>query len=159
CRRRIGHPSDARPDGRGRGRADALRDGRPDAAATPGRGTPVTELAEIESEQAGNAWLVRVRGEIDMTNTIALSASIERGMPSGASRLVLDLSSTTYVDSAGVALLLRLAERLRNRRQELRLVVAPASSVRAVLDLSGVAGAMRVESALPDALADHAPAS
>ncbi|HEY7283575.1 MAG TPA: STAS domain-containing protein [Actinomycetota bacterium] len=116
----------------------------------------MTELAEIDSELVGGACLVRVRGEIDLTNTTPLSAAIEHAVPAGAGTLVLDLSGTTYLDSGGVALLLRLAERLRNRRQELRLVIPADSPIRAVVDLSGVAGAMRVESVLDDAL-EHQP--
>jgi anti-anti-sigma factor len=114
----------------------------------------VTELAEIESEQIEGMCLVRVRGEIDMSNAKPLAAEIEHSMPTGTSTLVLDLSATTYVDSVGVGLLLRLSERLRSRRQELRLVVPQTSSIRAVLDLAGIAGAMRVDPDPGEALAN-----
>jgi len=112
----------------------------------------LTELAEIESERVEGACLVRVRGEIDMTNASSLSTAIENAMPNGVPTLVLDLSDTTYLDSSGVALLLRLAERLRSRRQELRLVVPLSSPIKGVLDLSGIAGAVRVESGTREAL-------
>jgi len=73
-------------------------------------------------------------------------------------RLVLDLSDITYLDSAGVALLLRLAERLRSRRRELQLVVPRGSPVRRVLDFTGLPRVIPLESRLEDALAlrDHA---
>ena len=114
----------------------------------------MSELAEIESEQVGSACVVRVRGEIDMTNAGALSAMIENAMPAGTPTLVLEMSDTTYLDSRGVALLLRLAERLRSRRQELRLVVPPEATIRAVLDFTGVPAVMRVDARLDDALAN-----
>jgi len=114
----------------------------------------VSELAEIESEQVGTVCLVRVHGEIDMTNARALSARIENAVPAGTPTLVLDLSRTTYLDSRGVALLLRLAERLQGRRQELRLVVPPEASIRAVLEFTGVPAVVRVEARLDDAFAD-----
>jgi anti-anti-sigma factor len=114
----------------------------------------VSELAELESEQIGPVCVVRVRGEIDMTNARTLSAMIENAMPAGTPTLVLEMSGTTYLDSRGVALLLRLAERLRSRRQELRLVVPPEAPIRGVLDFTGVAAVMRVDARLDDALAN-----
>jgi anti-anti-sigma factor len=114
----------------------------------------VSELAEIKSEQVGSVCLVRVRGEIDMSNASALSARIENAMPAGTPTLVLELSGTTYLDSRGVALLLRLGERLRGRRQELRLVVPPEAPIRAVLDFTGVPAVMRVNDRLDDAFAN-----
>ena len=59
----------------------------------------------------------------------------------------------TYLDSAGVALLLRLAERLRSRRRQLHLVVPRGSPVRRVLHFTGVPRVIPLEARLEDALA------
>ncbi|HEX9235987.1 MAG TPA: STAS domain-containing protein [Actinomycetota bacterium] len=98
----------------------------------------MSELAYLETGRRGDASLVRVHGEIDASNVDELSVGIERASEHGSIGLVVDLSETTYLDSAGIALLFRLAERLRARRQELRLVVPAQAPVRAVLELSGL---------------------
>lgn len=118
----------------------------------------MSDLARVEGEQQGTICLVRVHGEIDLSNAHEVSSEIGFAMGQEARRLVVDLSDITYLDSAGVALLLRLAERLRSRRRELQLVVPRGSPVRRVLDFTGLPRVIPLESRLEDALAhrDHA---
>jgi anti-sigma B factor antagonist/stage II sporulation protein AA (anti-sigma F factor antagonist) len=113
----------------------------------------VSDLARVEGEQRGTICLVRVHGEIDLSNAHEVSSEIGVAMGQEARRLVVDLSDITYLDSAGVALLLRLAERLRSRRRELHLVAPRGSPVRRVLDFTGLPRVIPLESRLEDALA------
>jgi len=48
----------------------------------------------------------------------------------------VDRSGTAYLDSAGIAMIFRLAERLSYSRQEFRLVVPPDAPIRAVIRLT-----------------------
>jgi anti-anti-sigma factor len=98
----------------------------------------VTDLARVETEQRDATCLVRVHGEIDMSNARELLGAIETAMPNSAEELVVDLTGVSYVDSAGVALLLRLAHRLQGRRQEMSLMAPHGSPVREVLELAAV---------------------
>jgi anti-anti-sigma factor len=107
----------------------------------------------VEGEQQGTLCLVRVHGEVDLSNAQEVSAAIGNAMGQEARRLVVDLSDITYLDSAGVALLLRLAERLRARRRQLYLVVPRGSPVRRVLDFTGLPRVIPLEARLEDALA------
>jgi len=50
--------------------------------------------------------------------------------------VVVDRSGTAYLDSAGIAMIFRLAERLSYSRPELRLVVPPDAPIRAVIRLT-----------------------
>jgi anti-anti-sigma factor len=52
--------------------------------------------------------------------------------------VLVDLSSVDYVDSAGIHLLYRLAENLRNRGQTLRAVIPPDSPASDALRLAGI---------------------
>jgi anti-anti-sigma factor len=113
----------------------------------------VSDLARVEGEQQGALCLVRVHGEIDLSNAHEVSSAIGLVMGQEARRLVVDLSDITYLDSAGVALLLRLAERLRARRRELHVVVPPGSPVRRVLHFTGLPRVIPVDARLEDALA------
>jgi anti-sigma B factor antagonist len=98
----------------------------------------VSDLAHVEVEQHGSLCVLRIEGEIDISNARELSATIEAAVPNGAPTVVADLSHVTYLDSAGVKLLFLLADRLRVRRRVLRLVVPEESPIRAVLELTGL---------------------
>jgi anti-anti-sigma factor len=88
--------------------------------------------------QAGGAEVVvaRVEEEIDLSNADRLGAEIVKAVPSAAAGLVVDLSSVSYIDSAGIGLLFKLRERLQNRRQHLAVAVPDESPVRRVLVVS-----------------------
>jgi anti-anti-sigma factor len=113
----------------------------------------MSDLARVEGERQGTICLVRVHGEIDLSNAHEVSSAIGMVMGQEARRLVVDLSDITYLDSAGVALLLRLAERLRARRRQLHLVVPRRSPVRRVLDFTGLPRVIPLEVRVEDALA------
>jgi anti-sigma B factor antagonist len=63
---------------------------------------------------------------------------VEAYMPNGTETLVVDLTETTYLDSAGVQFLFHLAQRLESRRQHMRLVVPEEAPIRSVLELTGM---------------------
>ena len=64
---------------------------------------------------------------------------------------MIDLSGTTYLDSAAIELLFRLAARLQGRRLELRLLVPADAPTRAVLELTGLHQVVPLETSLNDA--------
>jgi len=99
----------------------------------------VNELARVEVENDDERCLLRVHGEIDISNAGELAKSIENAVPNSAAVVIIDLTHTTYLDSAGVQLLFRLADRLGDRRQRLRLVVPKEAAIRTVLELTGIA--------------------
>ena len=113
----------------------------------------MSDLARVEGVRQGTICLVRVHGEIDLSNAQEVSTAIGSAMGQEARRLVVDLSDITYLDSSGVALLLRLAERLQTRRRQLHLVVPRGSPVRRVLVFTGVPRVIPVEARLEDVLA------
>ena len=98
----------------------------------------MSELASIQAERRGSDLLVRIAGEIDISNAREVSSALEEAVPNGTPAIVVDLSQVTYLDSAGVKLLMHLADRLRLRRRELRLVVPDDAPIRAVLELTGL---------------------
>jgi anti-anti-sigma factor len=98
----------------------------------------MNKLAWVDAMELDHARLVRVRGEVDLSNAHDVMDAIGGAIPSHATLIVLDLSDTTYLDSAGIALIFRLAERLRTSRQELRLVVPADAPIRAVLEMTNL---------------------
>jgi anti-anti-sigma factor len=117
----------------------------------------VSELARLETRRVGNTQHVTVTGEVDLSNARGLLDAIATAVPDEAAHVVLDLTATTYLDSAGIAAVFRLAERLRNRRQDLRLVVPASSPIRPVLRLTHLDQVIPVDDSPPPANPPAAP--
>lgn len=97
----------------------------------------MNDLAEVEAAIDGTP-VVRVRGEIDLSNAALVRDAIVAAVSETADVVVVDLSETAYLDSAGIAMLFRLADRLSVGRQELRLVVPPDAPIRAAIRLTNL---------------------
>jgi anti-anti-sigma factor len=110
------------------------------------------ELARLSLESDGDVELAQVAGEVDASNVDQLSEKLLAGVSQDARALVLDLTETSYIDSSGIGLIFDAAARLRNRRQELRLVVPPRSFVGEVLSAVSMQESVPIDAALSDAL-------
>ena len=110
------------------------------------------ELARLSLEREGDVELARVAGEVDASNVDELSENLLHGVSKDARAVVLDLTDTSYIDSSGISLIFDAAARLRNRRQELRLVVPPHSFVGEVLSAVSMQESVPIDPALADAL-------
>ena len=108
----------------------------------------MNDLARIEARDVVGARLVRISGEIDLSNADDLMDAVTRTVPDHTPLVILDLSDLTYLDSTGIAMIFRLSDRLRLRRQELRLVVPAGAPVRAVLELTKVDHAIPIQDAI-----------
>ncbi len=95
-------------------------------------------LEQVELEQCGDVVVAHVSGEVDLSNAATITERLLAAIPNTATTLVVDLSGTSYLDSSGVRMIFDLANRLRNRRQELELVVPDASTIKRVLLLTEV---------------------
>jgi anti-sigma B factor antagonist len=109
----------------------------------------VSELATVTARDLPDARLICVSGEVDLSNVAEVTAAIRSSIPADTSLVIIDLSQTAYLDSAGLAMLFRFGERLGYSRQELCLVVPPDSPVRRVLELTSLTRVIRVEETVP----------
>ena len=138
------------PHGRRRGRAHRRRhDGSP-APRRRDRGAAVSELAHLET-QPGRRDAAAPPSSARSTCPTPVRCST-RSLPRCPTTPRSSCSTspqTTYLDSAGIAGLFRLAERLRIRRQDLRLVVPPDSPIRAVLRLTHLDHVIQVDDTPP----------
>lgn len=110
------------------------------------------ELARLSLETQGDIELAHVAGEVDASNVGELSQQLLSSVSNEARALVLDLSETSYIDSSGISLIFDAAARLKNRRQELRLVVTPRSFVGEVLAAVSMEESVAIDPELADAL-------
>jgi anti-sigma B factor antagonist len=85
---------------------------------------------------------VALSGEFDMAATFTVEPTLERVLETRDLRLVtLDLSAVTFIDSVGVAVVLRFAGELEARGIALRIVPGPRE-VQQVFEVTGVADAL-----------------
>lgn len=110
------------------------------------------ELARLSMERHGDTALAKVAGEVDASNVDDLSAELLDSVPNDVRGMILDLSETSYIDSSGISLIFDAAARLRNRRQQLRLVVTPSSFVGEVLAAVSMEQSVAIDPGLDDAL-------
>jgi anti-sigma B factor antagonist len=114
----------------------------------------VTALARIEEEHHGDVPVARVHGEVDASNVNDIGTRL-RGLLSNCSVvMVVDLSPTIYIDSAGLNLLFALAEEMRSRQQRLVLVVADGSPISRMVALTGLDRAADTYPTLREGLSD-----
>jgi anti-sigma B factor antagonist len=95
-------------------------------------------LAHVTAVPDETVPIARIEGEIDISNASDLRDALEQLVSNAARGLVVDLSRVSYIDSAAVHLLLRLAAQLQKRRQELHAVAPADEAVRHVLVLTAV---------------------
>ena len=95
------------------------------------------------------AYVVRVIGDLDMATAPALEERI--ASVGSASRLVIDLSQCTFLDSAAVRLLMTSARDSETAGTPLALVASDPGILR-VLEITSVEDILPVHSTLDEAL-------
>lgn len=92
-------------------------------------------LAEVSLDTIEGVPVARVSGEVDMSNAEEVGSTLSTALAHVGAGLVIDLSPTTYLDSAGLHFIFDLGKRLRDRGQRLFLVVPADSPVSSMLDI------------------------
>jgi anti-anti-sigma factor len=87
----------------------------------------------------GGVRVLRARGELDVHSVTPLMAHLDQWV-SSARGVVLDLTEVEFFDSYGVHLVDALARRSAAEGAAFRLVAAPGTMVRRVLEIVGLAG-------------------
>jgi anti-sigma B factor antagonist len=91
--------------------------------------------------RGGQASTVRVAGEIDAATAPELAAAIEHGSADGRT-VLLDLDETTFIDSAGLRIIMRAAQSLELTGSYLQLIAASPAAVQ-ILHLTGIYDALK----------------
>ena len=76
-----------------------------------------TTLARMVEEWHDEVPVARVEGEVDASNVHEMGERLRSLLTNRSIALVVDLTATTYLDSAGLNLLFALGEELRGRQQ------------------------------------------
>jgi anti-anti-sigma factor len=116
----------------------------------------MSELARVELSGAddGDVVVARLGGEVDLSNASEVGEELTAAVPNSALGLVLDLTATEYLDSSGVHLMFELAERLRRRQQQLRIVVPAGAPIRRVLRIVELGDSVPVLASVDEAVTE-----
>jgi anti-anti-sigma factor len=112
----------------------------------------VSTLARIEDEWHDEVPVARLQGEVDASNVKEVGDRLRSLLSNRSVALVVDLSQTIYLDSAGINLLFSLGEEMRGRQQRLALVLGEGSPIARMVTLTGLDQAIPVHPSLAEAL-------
>lgn len=107
---------------------------------------------DVRFDRANGALVVRLRGEVDLSNAAMIKRSIEDSVSNRELKVVVDLERVVYLDSAGIGILFALRRHLGTRSQGLVLLVPDGSPLRRSLEVSGWPGSA-IESKVDRAIA------
>ena len=97
------------------------------------------ELASVSLGRSDGIVLAEVSGEIDLSNAEDLRDEISQWATNEDRGVIVDLTSVTYADSAGMNLLFVLARQLKDHGQIFGAVVPSESQPRRAFDVVGMA--------------------
>jgi anti-sigma B factor antagonist len=105
----------------------------------PDAESPTAVEIDTQVDPSGTQ-IVTLRGELDSSNAISLEAAVTSIAAGHPQRLIFDLTGLSFMDSAGIAILINTATKtsvsLRN----------PSPIIRRVLEATGLADVLPIES-------------
>lgn len=110
---------------------------------------------EILEEKRGPITVVAPVGRLDTNTSGQLEHAVFRRLGAGETRMIIDLSGVEYISSAGLRVLLRAANTVREK-EGLLVLCSLGQSVREVFDLAGLRPVFTIEDSPDLALARFA---
>ena len=92
----------------------------------------------MDAQQADGRTTLLISGEFDASCVVRFERLVRAAMDDPLPFLVIDLREVTFIDSTGLALLLRTEAASRQDGFELQIVRSPAAAVRSALEASGI---------------------
>ena len=105
--------------------------------------------------EAAGTWsaLIHVEGEVDMGSVGGIEIATRREAEKGAIAVIIDLSDCPFIDSSGIAVILRLQDELATRDIPMRLVLPATDPVRRrLIALAGLDRALAILESEVDAV-------
>ena len=132
-----------------RGHLGALHSADPIA-----RATLIPAQFEVTSEEQDGVRVIAVRGELDLNTAPELEAPLNDAL-AGSPPIVVNLTDCEFIDSTGVALLVRAWQQVSDNgaRNDSRFAICcPNSQVARLLQITGVESSIPLHDNLDDAL-------
>ena len=120
---------------------------------TPAR--TMIETDETDAPAISEIMIVAAQGRLDVLSAPILRERLDHLLSEGVTKFVVDLSAVSFLDSAGMAVLVNLLKRARQGGGDVKLVAPGATASQQILHLTKFdqvfAMADTVEAALADA--------
>jgi anti-sigma B factor antagonist len=95
-------------------------------------------MLSYSAHPGGGTVIFTPPAEIDLSNANQIYDELTTALDRGIRTLIVDMSKTTFCDSAGTAALARAHKRAGNTGADLRLVVPSESYVRRVFEINAM---------------------
>jgi anti-anti-sigma factor len=114
-------------------------------------------MATMPADSVGGVPVVTPTGALDLAGVRSLASKLAElaGSPGDT---VLDLSQVGFMDSVGLAVVLKAANRFRRQDKQLVVVVPPAGNIARLIDVTGASAGVSVAGTRDEALSRAAPA-
>ena len=94
--------------------------------------------ANVDIHTKDGCVRIAISGEIDLANAADVKDHILAAASNQATAMSIDLTDLTYMDSTGLQILFRVAERIEDLQIPLELIAPPDSNARLVIVYSGL---------------------
>jgi anti-sigma B factor antagonist len=112
----------------------------------------------IESRERGSALVIAIRGELDLHTAPQLEESLSPVLQDGNRPLAIDLSACEFIDSTGIALIIRAWRQLGGESNGTAngsfALCGVSDQVQRLFDLTGIESMIPMHASLEDALAE-----
>jgi anti-anti-sigma factor len=78
-------------------------------------------MVSISQENRGNVLMLKVAGRVDAFSASELDLALQEALKARHQQIVVDLSGTEFISSAGLRALLHARRQLQDRRGDIRL--------------------------------------
>jgi anti-anti-sigma factor len=103
-------------------------------------GTPEARVQVERGSDPSGSPLLTVSGELDISNASELEEVVTSIAATRPERLVFDMAGLRFIDSAGLAVLLRASHAAADVRLR-----APSAAVRRLVELTGLSDVLSIE--------------
>ncbi len=88
-------------------------------------------------QREGSIWVLRARGELDVSTAPALAGAVDAAIEAGARSVLLELDDVSFMDSSGIREIVRGRKQLEEQGGRLTIDGA-TGAVQQVLEVSGL---------------------
>jgi anti-sigma B factor antagonist len=115
--------------------------------------------AKVTVQQPPRVTVARVEGDLDLVSLPQVERELRAAAtsPAGRSLLAVDVTGVTYLNSAAIRLLYDLAEDLRGRQRELRVVMSSSAPLRTLFRRLRFDTVIPVHDTIDEAIAEAGP--
>ncbi len=106
----------------------------------------------LENGPAKDQLVATPQGDLDLYASVEFCNQVTRQMEAGRPQLILNFSQVRYLDSSGVGAVIRLVQKARSLKGEVR-VVGLTGTPRKVLEMSNIISLVKVFATLDEAKA------